>query len=175
MRRGLRRARSGARSAVIETTCGAASPMRRGLRQNLLATKRRIVRGGAASPMRRGLRHRGQIRDRYRRECGGAASPMRRGLRQNFGCSVGGCSSSRRRRLPDEKGIETYTKTDTRLPFDPGGAASPMRRGLRRNRAPPIGNGDHYGGAASPMRRGLRPRLVSATCGTLIGAAPPPR
>ena len=110
---------------------GAASPMRRGLKHLKTARaasrsagrRRRLpdekgietivmkaytyvcVIGGAASPMRRGLK-RSKICVSAVWISGGAASPMRRGLK-HFNNRRRQATQIRRRRLPDEKGIET--------------------------------------------------------------------
>src|ERR1035441_6360201 len=109
--------------------------MRRGLKliKHQGARAAHLLEGGAASPMRRGLKH-GQR----------GAGALRR--------------SDGRRRLPDEKGIETQLRAGTGYNYaQSGGAASPMKRGLKRDGQT---NGivvlQEEGGAASPMRRGLK-------------------
>jgi len=91
------------------------------------------------------------------------------------------CCTSRRRRFPDEKGIETDGSNDEQKADSfKGGSASPMRRGLKpvgplgflltlvgRRRFPDekgietvfalrLRQSKLLGGAASPMRRGLK-------------------
>src|ERR1035441_1723004 len=56
---------------------------------------------------------------------------MRRGLKQRKEQTWQAMPRRRRRRLPDEKGIETNWARLPRLAGYSGGAASPMRRGLR--------------------------------------------
>src|ERR1039458_10885871 len=82
--------------------------------------------------MRRGLkREKGHIGASREYRVGGAASPMRRGLKQRKEQTWQAMPRRRRRRLPDEKGIETNWARLPRLAGYSGGAASPMRRGLK--------------------------------------------
>ena len=83
-----------------------------------------------------------------------------------------------RRRLPDEKGIETMTRSRHQPgQFWRGGTASPMRRGLKRSFCCTCVSSLLFGGAASPMRRGLKQRFRHRRCCYLFlgGAASPMR
>ena len=83
--------------------------------------------------------------------------PDEKGIETDRPCIVRRPQSVWRRRLPDEKGIETPQCLAGDTSSRTGGAASPMRRGLKQIELRPkrsclVGEG----GAASPMRRGLK-------------------
>src|ERR1022692_3963358 len=95
---------------------------------------------------------------------------MRRGLKRSLPIIIPPCTVNGRRRLPDEKGIETdLFASRLRAGNSRGGAASPMRRGLKQVLLLLCRFLRFPGGAASPMRRGLKRRTTQP-----LDYGPPP-